>query len=103
MVDLNKLSPAALRAAATGGTDGWGRMASSTGNIRYSEKKPKRLGRQRACHCGCGGRATHAGMANGICLTSACELGVARWVRTGQTKPMQAFLIKAPLGEKAKP
>jgi hypothetical protein len=26
-------------------------------------------------------------MANGVALTSACELGIARWVKTGSVKP----------------
>ena len=84
---LNELSRNALSAAMRGGTAGWGKVGSSQDHIRYSEPLPKRRGRRRQCYCGCGQRVTHAGMANGMCLTSACELGIARWVRTGQVKP----------------
>ena len=36
---------------------------------------------RRRCTCGCEQRATHLGMANGVCLTMGCELYVRRWVR----------------------
>jgi len=86
MVDLNKLSPPALRAAMKGGTVAWGRMGSSSDHVRYSQALPKRRGRRKNCHCGCGQRVTHACMANGVCLGQGCELSAARWVRTGHTK-----------------
>lgn len=86
MPDLNELSRQALAAAMKGGTAGWGRIGSSTDNVRYSEPLPKRRGRRKDCHCGCGRRVTHACRANGLTLTQACELGAARWVRTGDTK-----------------
>jgi hypothetical protein len=85
-VDLNKLSRQALAAAMKGGTAGWGQVASSTEHVRYSEPLPKRRGRRRRCYCGCGKPVTHAGRANGITLTCACELGIARWVRTGNVQ-----------------
>lgn len=60
---------------------GWGEYANSEVHRRYSEEvEPKS---RRRCHCGCKRRATHRGMANGMCLTSGCELYVARWVRDG--------------------
>lgn len=80
MVDLSKLSPPALRAAMQGGTAAWGEMGSSTENVRYIEPLPKRRGRRRKCHCGCGRLVTHAGRANGVTLTCACAMGIARWV-----------------------
>lgn len=85
--DLNGLSRNALSAAMRGGTAGWGEISSSQRHVRYSEPLPKRPGRKRKCWCGCGGPRTHSGMANGCALTSACELGIARWVRTGEVKP----------------
>lgn len=85
--DLNKLSRQALAAAMRGGTDGWGVVGSSSEHVRYSEPLPKRRGRYRNCWCGCGNRVTHAGRANGVTLTTACALGIARWVRTGRVKP----------------
>lgn len=87
MTDLNKLSPQALSAAMRGGTDAWGKMGSATRNVRYSEPIPPKPGKKKKCWCGCGGSKTHKAMANGVCLTEACELGIARWVRTGQVKP----------------
>jgi len=88
MPDLNKLSARALAAAMKGGTAGWGVVGSSHDHVRYSEPLPKRRGRRRTCYCGCGNPVTHAGMANGVALTNACELGIARWVRTGEAKPV---------------
>jgi hypothetical protein len=87
MADLNSLSRPALAAAMKGGTVGWGEVGSSREHVRYSEPLPKRLTR-RKCWCGCGNRRTHAGRANGMTLTTACELGIARWVKTGSVKPL---------------
>lgn len=87
MTDLNKLSPKALSAAMRGGTEGWGKIGSSERHFRYSEPLPKRRGRRKRCYCGCERPVTHAGRANGVTLTCACELGITRWVRTGQVKP----------------
>lgn len=87
MTDLSKLSRKALAAAMRGGTDGWGQFGSSTEHVRYSEPLERRRGRRRRCWCGCGNRVTHRGMANGVALTCACELGIARWVKTGHVKP----------------
>lgn len=86
MTDLNKLSRNALSAAMRGGAAGWGTVGSSKEHIRYSEPLPKRRGRYRDCYCGCGNRQTHVGKANGVALTGACELGIARWVRTGSVR-----------------
>ena len=77
MTDLSKLSPAALKAAMTGGTAGWGEWGSSTEHQRYAEPFVSR----RRCHCGCKGRVTHNGMTNGVTLMSGCELSVRRWIR----------------------
>lgn len=84
MVDLNKLAPAALKAAMTGGTSGWGEVGSAADHVRYAELiVPKS---RKKCWCGCDGKRTHRGMANGVCLTTACQLGIARWVKTGSVK-----------------
>lgn len=91
MTDLNKLSRQALAAAMKGGTAGWEHIGSSADHVRYTEHLPKRRGRRRDCHCGCGGRVTHALMANGLALGQACEFAAARWVRTGVTKPISAL------------
>lgn len=85
--DLNKLSRPALSAAMRGGTDLWGQHGSAKDHVRYSEPLEARPGRRRTCYCGCNTSVTHRGMANGIALTSACALGIARWVKTGSVKP----------------
>lgn len=84
MVDLSKLSKQARVAAMRGGTDGWGQLGSSADDVRYAEPVVDPRSR-RLCTCGCKRRSTHKGMANGVCLTSGCELSMARWVKTGQT------------------
>ena len=68
-MDLSKLSPAALAAAMRGGTDGWGQRGSAIEHVRYAEPAHP-LMRRRKCHCGCGKRVTHTGMANGVALFS---------------------------------
>lgn len=83
-MNLNKLHPKALAAAMKGGTDGWGMVADARANVRYSV--PTKPTSRRRCHCGCNLRATLMGMANGIGLTTGCELSIARWVKTGTTR-----------------
>jgi len=84
MAELNRMSPAALKAAMQGGTALWGQVGSATEHVRYAEPiVPKS---RRKCWCGCGGKKTHKGMANGICLTTACELGIRRWLKTGSVR-----------------
>jgi hypothetical protein len=87
MPDMNKLSRTARSAAMRGGTHAWGQHGSSADHVRYSEPLERRPGRRKTCWCGCGNPRTHRGMANGVALTSACELGIARWVKTGCVKP----------------
>ena len=84
MTDLHKLSPAALSAAMRGGTAGWGQIASAAEHVRYSQ--PVQPNSRRKCHCGCGRRATHLGMANGMALASGCQLAIQRWVKTGRMR-----------------
>jgi hypothetical protein len=50
----------------------WGTYGNHREHMRYVVGSKNR----RKCHCGCGGRVTHSGMANGVCLTSGCELYV---------------------------
>lgn len=84
MVDMSNLSPAALKAAMQGGTAAWGQAGSANEHVRYAEPiVPKS---RKKCWCGCGGKRTHKGMANGVCLTTACHLGILRWVKTGSVK-----------------
>lgn len=82
-MDLNGMSKVARSAAMRGGTEGWGRIG-SVDHVRYAE--PVQPKSRRRCHCGCKRRATHHGMANGMALTTACELAIRRWIKTGDTK-----------------
>jgi hypothetical protein len=84
MVNLNELTPAALSAAMRGGTSGWGQVASAAEHVRYSQ--PAQPTSRRKCHCGCNRRATHMGMANGMALTSGCQLAIQRWIKTGRKR-----------------
>lgn len=86
MVDLNKMSPAARSAAMRGGMDAWGKIGGLPGHIRYMEPRKKRPGRQPKCSCGCEGNITHLGFANGVCLTSGCEMRIRRWVKEGEKR-----------------
>jgi hypothetical protein len=84
MVDLKDLTPQALKAAMQSGVDGWGSFGSADQHVRYSEPlsnfiKDKR--RLRKCHCGCNGKSTHLGMANGVGLAEGCQFFVYKWVR----------------------
>lgn len=85
-MDLPKLTPAALSAAMRGGTEAWGKWASARVHLRYADPIDGRS--RRRCHCGCKRRATHVGKANGIALTSGCEIQVRRWVRD----PIEAIM-----------
>ena len=59
----------------------FGQYGSAIEHQRYIERIGSKS-RKRCC-CGCKQRATHKGMANGICLVSGCELSMRRWVRDG--------------------
>jgi len=48
---------------------------------------------RRRCHCGCGKRATHIGLANSMAMTRGCELYVRRWVKD----PANAVLSRSRL------
>ncbi len=85
MTDLTKLSKAALSAAMRGGTVAWGSIGSVAEHVRYAEPVDPKS--RRRCGCGCGRRATHMGMANGVGLVMACELAARRWVKTGHMVP----------------
>jgi len=80
---FNEMSQAARSAAMRGGTERWG-MHGSVDHVRYME--PVEAKSRRRCSCGCKQRATHRGMANGMCLTTACELGIRRWVKAGRVR-----------------
>jgi hypothetical protein len=79
MADLGKLSPAALAAAMKGGTDEWGQRASILEHVGYVEPQTGRGGHYLKCRCGCGQRAKHRAMFNGICMAEGCELSMRRF------------------------
>ena len=76
---LTELNSLELSAAMRGGTHEWGQYGSAFEHIRYV--KPASPKSRRRCHCGCKQRATHLGMANGVCLLMGCELSMHRWVK----------------------
>jgi hypothetical protein len=81
MADLNKMPRSERSAAMRGGTVAWGSYGSAIEHVRYAiPVNPKS---RRRCGCGCNRRATRKGMANGVCLVLACELGIRRWIKTG--------------------
>lgn len=84
-MNLNNLKPAELRAAIRGGVEAWGEMGSASEHVRYKLALPK-IKARRGCSCGCDGKSTHVGVANGVGLTRGCELSIQRWVKTGSRK-----------------
>ena len=84
-MDEIKMPKAERAAAMRGGMYGLGQMGSSACNVRYALPVPANS--RRRCSCGCMSHATHRGMANGVCLTTACEFAIARWVKTGRLQP----------------
>ena len=67
-------------------TGTWG---SATHHKRYAERLTSPVPYK--CPCGCGQRPTHKGMANGVALTVACELGIRRWVKTGSSRARRSI------------
>lgn len=63
------------------GTDAWRQWGSASEHHRYFEPVDPKS--RRRCHCGCKRRATHRGMANGVCLMTGCEWSAAKWARNG--------------------
>ena len=83
-MNLNDMTPAERSAAMRGGADGWGQVGSATEHVRYAVKVPSTS--RRRCYCGCNRRATHLCMANGVGLTTVCELAARRWIKTGHAR-----------------
>lgn len=61
-------------------------------NVRYALMVPSTS--RRRCPCGCKQRAAYFGFANGVCLTTACQLAIRRWVKFGTLNPQsnRAFM-----------
>jgi hypothetical protein len=71
-----------LRAEAAGQT-GCAVIGDATMHQRYMKLQPGRYRNRRKCHCGCGGRQSHGGYANGLVMTGGCEWSMRRWVKHG--------------------
>lgn len=82
MVELNKLSPPALKAAMKDGTSSYGTWGSATEHTLYVEALPPEYVNRhwRMCRCGCRKRARYAAKGNGVALASGCEFSMRRWV-----------------------
>jgi hypothetical protein len=52
---------------------------------RHCHPLPPQYRNRRACHCGCGKRATHVGVADGIALMDGCGWSVRRWAKEPPT------------------
>jgi len=77
-MNLNDLSPQALKAAMRTGTDEWGRRGSISDHALYVEPQDARGSHYRKCRCGCGAKAKFRLMANGVCMAEGCELSLRR-------------------------
>lgn len=80
MVDLNKLSPDALKAALTGGTTEWGQRGSVMEHVGYVERQTARGPNYLKCPC-CGQKAKFRAMFNGVCMFEGCELSTRRFIK----------------------
>lgn len=76
-----------LRAQAAGQTR-WGKIGSAD-QLRYMTRMPGRYRNRSKCHCGCRGKASHSGAANGVTLVWGCELSTMRWVKTGEFRTQE--------------
>lgn len=80
---------AELRAKATSPGE-WGTYGNAAAHTRYAKQITTRGGRSK-CDCGCGGRVTHTGMANGLGMTSGCEWSIRQWVRDPHAQTRQQW------------
>lgn len=75
------------------------RSGSVRGSRSIIETDPKS---RRRCSCGCGKRATHVGLGDGLALTIGCEMKVRRWVRDGYPDPFAELVPIADAGHKGR-
>lgn len=61
-----------------------GVVADATNGERSMKLLPGRWRNRRKCYCGCGGKSSHGGYANGVAMTSGCEWAMRYWVTHGQ-------------------
>ena len=81
---LNRLSPAALKAAMTTGAACWGQWGSVAHHALYVDPIDPALlpvRRRGMCRCGCRKKDTHSVKANGVALMQGCEMAARRWAK----------------------
>lgn len=78
--DQARSAPERVKAIASG-QQGWGVIGDSLTHQRYVKLLPGRYRNRRKCWCGCGGKISHGGYANGLAMTSGCEWAMRRWVK----------------------
>lgn len=71
-----------LKAQAAGQPE-WGTYANADQHIRYMKLLPGPWRNRRKCYCGCGGKQSHGGYANGLAMTGGCEWSMRQWVKHG--------------------
>lgn len=59
----------------------FGQWGSATDHNRYMQAGDPKW--RRRCNCGCKKVGKFIGMANGVGLTTGCEMYIRRWVRDG--------------------
>lgn len=64
-----------------------GRIGSAENHQQALAPLPRRYRNRRKCLCGCGGKASHSGHANGIAVVWGCEMSMRRWVRSRKAGP----------------
>ena len=78
--------PGEVRARLAHGS-AWGTYGSAADPYRYVKLLPGRFRNRRRSPCGCGGKASHVGMSNGLAMTSGCEMSMRRWMKTEHRLP----------------
>lgn len=73
----------AARKARMASKGGWQMSGSVATDPRHTELLPSNTRNRSRCHCGCGGKCSHGGFANGLIMASGCEWSMRVWVRDG--------------------
>ncbi|MCT7372675.1 hypothetical protein [Mycolicibacterium llatzerense] len=61
-----------------------GFVGDAINGTRTCAQLPGRFRNRRKCFCGCGGKQSHGGYADGIAMTGGCEWAMRYWVTHGQ-------------------
>lgn len=59
-------------------------VGDAVNGYRSMKLLPGRFRNRRKCYCGCGGKQSHGGYADGIAMTGGCEWSMRYWVNHGQ-------------------